>query len=734
MSTKVSVPIEKDQTESAIYGDLLHRIALGLVVVSAGFVLFSSFFFRELVNRALLLGGVASLVGLLVIWAIPHGYIRLAGAILVISIWLTGAYLTYSAGGLIAPLLFGNIILILIASIIAGPAGGLAVVVASIVYGAFLAVSEDQGQLPSVVTYSPYARLLIYAFFIVLAWLLQRVSVQATTSAIQQAQTTEMHYRLFLENIPLVSYINDLSVESRTTYVSPQVEDMLGYSPDEFLQDPFFWRKILHSDDETRVSAENQRTTQTGDSFLLDYRLIKKNGDVIWVRDEALLARNEKGEPQYWLGVWTDITQRKLSEKSLEEVVRTLIARTGQLMTASEVSNAASSILGLPELLTRAVELIRSHFNYYYVGIFLIDNQSNTAVLRAASGENGKKLLELNHSLLIENSSMIGWCILNNDARIALDIGIETIRFDNPYLPLSRSEIALPLRARGKVIGGMSIQSEKESAFTTADITALQTMADQVANAIETARLFDERMDLINELEAKNSELERFTYTVSHDLKSPLVTIRGYLGYLKQDVEKNDFSRFQHDLDRISKATDTMQALLQDLLDLSRVGRIINPPEKISIQELVAEAVNLISSPATADKFKIIVHSGMPIVRCDRVRIVEVLQNLLSNAIKFMGDQPDPIVEVGSNGVEQDTGFAIIFVRDNGMGIDKRFQEQVFGLFNRLHPEKEGTGIGLALAKRIIDVHGGHIWLESEGVNKGATFYFTLPLADASTP
>ncbi len=220
------------------------------------------------------------------------------------------------------------------------------------------------------------------------------------------------------------------------------------------------------------------------------------------------------------------------------DAVGALMRRTHQLQTASEVSSAATSILELNELLPKVVELIRSQFDYYYVGIFLADENHEMVTLRAATGEMGRRMLASRHSLLIGSSSMVGWCVANNQARIALDVGEDAVRFKNPILPLTRSELALPLRARGQVIGAMTIQSDRAAAFTDADITALQTMTDQVANAIETARLFDERSSLIRELENKNAELERFSYTVSHDLKSPLVTIRGFMGYLREDAKK----------------------------------------------------------------------------------------------------------------------------------------------------------------------------------------------------
>ena len=274
----------------------------------------------------------------------------------------------------------------------------------------------------------------------------------------------------------------------------------------------------------------------------------------------------------------------------------------------------------------------------------------------------------------------------------------------------------------------MSIQSIIEAAFSDADISALQTMADQVANAIETARLFDERTILIDELGARNAELERFTYTVSHDLKSPVVTIRGYLGYLKKDLEDRNFSRFEGDLDRIGKATDTMQNLLNDLLDLSRVGRVIHSPEDVPLENLIDDAFGVSVSPASMKNIKFIVQPDLPVVHCDKVRVIEVLQNLFSNAVKFMGNQENPAIEVGVKNIENN--FAVIYVKDNGIGVEQQFQEQVFGLFNRLNPEMDGTGIGLALAKRIIEFHYGRIWLESEGKDKGTTIFFTLPVAE----
>jgi PAS domain S-box-containing protein len=256
-------------------------------------------------------------------------------------------------------------------------------------------------------------------------------------------------------------------------------------------------------------------------------------------------------------------------------------------------------------------------------------------------------------------------------------------------------------------------------------------MAAVLRDITERKRAEAEREKLIAELEAKNAELERFTYTVSHDLKSPLVTVRGFLGFLEQDAANGDLERLRKDMQRIREATDTMQQLLNDLLELSRIGRMMNPPQELAFAALVQDALERLASPLTERGVQVTVASPLPQVYGDRPRLVEVVQNLVENAIKFCGDQPEPRITIGSKHLRDDVVF---FVADNGIGIAPQYHEKIFGLFERLDPTIEGTGVGLALVKRIIEAHGGRIWVESEGQGQGSTFYFTLPPAQGGTP
>ncbi len=233
-----------------------------------------------------------------------------------------------------------------------------------------------------------------------------------------------------------------------------------------------------------------------------------------------------------------------------------------------------------------------------------------------------------------------------------------------------------------------------------------------------------ERRQSALELEQKNDELTRFTYTVSHDLRSPLVTIRSFVGFLEADLAKDDRARVAQDLGYIRTAAERMSELLDELLELSRIGRMVNAAAPIALRDLIDEAVAIVQGRIVTSHARITIATPPVVVVGDRVRLVEVFQNLLDNAVKFALPGVAPHVEIGA---ELEGPEPVMFVRDHGIGIDPRHAHKLFGLFEKLDPSAEGTGIGLALCKRIVEVHGGRIWAESGGPGRGATFRFTLP-------
>ena len=254
----------------------------------------------------------------------------------------------------------------------------------------------------------------------------------------------------------------------------------------------------------------------------------------------------------------------------------------------------------------------------------------------------------------------------------------------------------------------------------------LRNAQGEIAGFIGLGHDITERKRQEEELKQKNSELERFTYTVSHDLKSPLVTVKTFLGYLEQDLARPDMERVKQDVTYMHTATEKMGQLLDELLNLARVGRKKNPAVRVTFRELAQEAVRLVAGRISTGGVKVQVADAVVTLEGDRSRLMEIWQNLVENACKFMGNQPQPQVEIG---VEKRGPETIFFVRDNGAGIDPRYQAKVFGLFEQLNPKGEGTGMGLALVKRIVELYEGRIWVESAGPGQGANFLFTLPAA-----
>ena len=253
---------------------------------------------------------------------------------------------------------------------------------------------------------------------------------------------------------------------------------------------------------------------------------------------------------------------------------------------------------------------------------------------------------------------------------------------------------------------------------------ALRETNEQLQQEItERQRTEVERESLIKELESKNAELERFTYTVSHDLKSPLVTISGFLGYIEEDAASGNTERLQKDIQSIQKATSKMQSLLNELLELSRIGRMVNDPQPIPFNDLVNAALESVHGILDANNVTVHTQPNLPTIYGDRQRLMEVLQNLIDNAAKYTKEKNSPTIEIGQAGEEGNK--PIFYVKDNGIGIAPKYHELIFGLFEKLDANTEGTGVVLALVKRIIEFHGGRIWVESEA-GQGTTFYFTL--------
>jgi PAS domain S-box-containing protein len=236
------------------------------------------------------------------------------------------------------------------------------------------------------------------------------------------------------------------------------------------------------------------------------------------------------------------------------------------------------------------------------------------------------------------------------------------------------------------------------------------------------------RESLIRELEAKNAELERFGYTVIHDLKGPLVTIRGFADYLERDAREGRLDRLGADARRVADAVGTLQRLLDELFELSRAGRPVGPPVSVAAADLVQDALRLVRGRQPAARARVDVAGPLPVVFGDRARLVKVFEQLLDNAVKFSAANGEGRVTVEARPPVE--GRAVLVVRDNGSGIAPHDRDRLFDPFDKADPRAGGSGVGLAMVKRIVESHGGRVWLESEEGGAGTAACVTLPLAE----
>jgi light-regulated signal transduction histidine kinase (bacteriophytochrome) len=256
-------------------------------------------------------------------------------------------------------------------------------------------------------------------------------------------------------------------------------------------------------------------------------------------------------------------------------------------------------------------------------------------------------------------------------------------------------------------------------------IQLLESISNLTAIALEKGRLYEETLQKSIEIEKRNKELDDFTYVVSHDLKEPLISVEGFSRILQLDYQDVIQAEGKEYLDSIVGATTRMKGLIDDLLLLSRVSRPTESFKEFSIKEILDEIIHDIEFTIKQRGVEILLPDDLPTVFGNATQVKIVFRNLIGNAIKF-NKNPNPKVEIGFQNTENN--HYLFYVKDNGIGIDKEFYDKIFLIFQRLHrrEEYEGSGAGLAIVKKIIELHNGKVWVESE-LGKGSTFFFTLP-------
>ena len=517
------------------------------------------------------------------------------------------------------------------------------------------------------------------------------------------AGETEFRYRTLVEQAPLVMYTENTGSPTVVTYVSPQVEAIFGHTPEEFAENRDLWTDSIHQEDRERVLAEDERADRTGDPFLMEYRTVTKDGRVLWVREQTVLVRDRKAQPLYWQGFIWDITDRKEAEQALGE---------------SE-AKYRSLVEQLPALIyVEAMDEGESETDFLYI------SPQHEALLGYPAEEwtSDKRFWEkLIHPDDRER-------ILAEDART--DETGEPFRVEYRYIArdgrtvwvrddavLVRDENGAPLFWQGVMF---DITESKEAE---ANIQRLnEELEERVAERTAQLQAYAER------LAASNRELEDFAYVASHDLQEPLRKVLAFGERLKTKYADALGGQGLDYLRRMETATVRMQGLIEDLLSLSRVTTRAHPFKPVDLNGAVREV--LADLEARIEETAGTVEVGeLPTVEADRGQIRQLLQNLIGNALKFRKEAGPPVIKVHGRLEGREGGEVCrLVVEDNGIGFDERYLERIFTPFERLHGRAayEGTGMGLAICRKVVERHGGEITAKSVP-GEGATFIVTLP-------
>lgn len=410
--------------------------------------------------------------------------------------------------------------------------------------------------------------------------------------------------------------------------------------------------------------------------------------------------------------------------------------RAAELATVATVSTTASNVLDPDKLLQTVVDLTKERFSLYHAHIYLTDETQDTLLLAAGAGDVGRQMvaegwnIPINHAL-----SIVANAARNRRFMIANNITRDkhTGFLSNYLLPDTRSEMAVPMIVGEKLLGVFDVQADTANYFTEEDANIYTTLAAQVAVALQNARLYVEQAATVAQLRELDRLKSSFLANMSHELRTPLNSILGFADVMLEELDGPLTANMSSDLGLIQKNGQHLLHLINDVLDMAKIeaGRMNLNPEKVRVFEVLDEVTSITSTLASEKNLALFIEEDSDSdveIYADRTRLRQVMINLVNNSIKFTESG-----KISIKAVRMDSAKVLISVKDTGIGIPPDKLNAVFQEFTQVDASTTrkagGTGLGLPISRRLVEMHGGRMWAESTGVpGEGSTFFVELPL------
>ena len=459
-------------------------------------------------------------------------------------------------------------------------------------------------------------------------------------------------------------------------FVSEGVKRLTGYNADEMLGNKALtWNELIHPLDKEQVSQTISLAIKHKAPYEIVYRIVDRDKNVKWVMETGRGVYSEGGSTNYLEGFIMDITGEREARQQVE--FQTYFLR-------------------------RIIDTIPFPMFYKDIeGKYLICNSS--------FAEFHEKPIEEILGLTVFDLFDQGQAstIHNNEQEL----------YKTRKAQVFETELLFPSGKRINAVFHKNIVYNLEN-----EPIGVVGIYFDITERVRAEQIILDQMRDISKL---NSEVEQYFYSVTHDLRSPLVTIKGFLGLLKDDIEEQNQSQIYEDINRIGDATDKMHQLVDGLFHFFKSGKTKDVNQAVNLTQLAHEAKEMLTALVSDHNCQLVIQQDMPVVIGDKVLLREVFQNLIENAVKFTYNTTEPKIFIYTKRSDPENEL-IVCVEDNGIGVAEEHKEQIFKLFNKLDPAKSGAGIGLALVRKIVETHNGKIWVESMGQNTGSTFCFTL--------